>query len=164
MKTIFEFRQIGQSETKDSLEIKIFEDGSLFYKVIDGNIMTCSTKQKEPNKKLADDIAFLIYRNKKGLNDIPSELNDGSRGGYRHEVKFGEKLFTGNELKRIFYYEDTLAPNADDEDTIIQLVCLARKSIDAYYPGFVGWDAISTEWFHRTKLSNYKFDGHYYFI
>ncbi len=165
MNTLFEFRQIGQSwGEEDFLEIKIFEDGSLVYKVVDDHMMNCFTEQKKPNKKLADDIAFLIYRNKEKLNDIPSELNDGSRGGYRHEVKFGEKVFSGNEFKRIFYYEDTLVPNAEEEDTIVQLICLARKCIDACYPDFIDWDAISTQWFRRTKHANYKFDGHYYCI
>ncbi len=165
MNTLFEFKQIGQSwGEEDSLEIKIFEDGSLFYKVIDDHMMNCFSEQKGPNKKLADDIAFLIYRNKEKLNDIPSELNDGSRGGYRHEVKLGEKFFTGNELKRIFYYEDTLEQNADEEDTIVQLICLARKCIDACYHNFIDWDAVSTQWFRTIKNANYKFDGHYYCI
>lgn len=165
MNTLFEFRQIGQSwGEEDFLEIKIFEDGSLVYKVVDNHMMNCFTEQKKPNKKLADDIAFLIYRNKEKLNDIPSELNDGSRGGYRHEVKLGEKLFYGNELKKILFYEDTLEPNAEGEDTIVQIVVLVRKILDSHYPNFIDWDAISTQWFKTHKFSNYKFDGHYYCI
>lgn len=165
MNTIFEFRQIGKSwGEEDSIEIKVFEDGSLFYKVIDDHMMNCFEKSKEANKKLADDITFIIRRHKECFESIPEQLNDGSRGGYRHEVKFNDYNYFGNELNKIFTYEDSLAPNAEDEDTIIQIIGLVKKSIDSAYPDFIDWDAVSTQWFKNQKISNYKFDGEYYCI
>ncbi|MBO4508766.1 MAG: hypothetical protein J5747_09035 [Spirochaetaceae bacterium] len=165
MKTLFEFRQIGESwGEEDTIEIKIYYDGSLFYKVNDDHMLNCFVKEKNPNEKLASDMAFLLKRHKTMIDNIPSELNDGKRYGYRHEIKLGEKLFWGNELQKIFTYEDTLKENAEAEDTIVQIIGLVKKMVDSAYPGFIDWDAISTRWFKNEKCSNYEFDGDYYCI
>lgn len=163
MKTLFEFKQTGKSFGELCItEIKINEDGSLFYSVIDDNMMENSTEEKPANQELAKQVSDLLIRNQNIFEENESELN--TRGiGYFHEVKFGEKQFYGYELKRIFCEEDIVG-NAETEDSIVQLIGIVRKYIDKQYPDFIDWDAISTQWFKEHMTSNYLLGDEYYTV
>ena len=93
MKTLFEFKQSGKSFGEDCItEIKIYEDGSLSYSVIDDNMMENWTKEKPANESLSKQVSDLLQRNQSVFEENDSELNN--RGtGYFYEVKFGNKKF-----------------------------------------------------------------------
>lgn len=163
MKTLFEFKQSGKSFGEDCItEIKIYEDGSLSYSVIDDNMMEAWTKEKPANEKLLKQVSDLLLRNQSIFAENDSELNN--RGmGYFHEVKFGDKRFYGYELRKIVDEEDII-DNAEVEDSIVRLICIVRKYIDNAYPDFINWDAINTQWFKEHMCSNYLLGDEYYTV
>lgn len=163
METLFEFKQTGKSFGEDCVtEIKIQEDGSLLYSVLDDNMMENTTEEKPSNPELAKQVAALLVRNTSIFEENESELNNRNQG-YFHEVKFGKKSFYGYELQRIFREEDIVG-NAEAEDTVVQLIGIIRKYIDRAYPGFIDWDAISTQWFKEHTCSNYLLGDEYYTV
>jgi len=163
MNTLFELKQTGKSFGEDCItEIKINEDGSLVYTIIDDNMMEDRTEEKSVNHELAKQISDLLIRNQRILNEIESELNNRCMG-YLHEIKFGDKQFYGYELRKIIDEKD-IVDNAEAEDSIVRLICIVRKYIDKFYPDFIDWDAISTQWFRKNKISNFSLDDDYYTV
>ena len=83
MKTLFEFKQSGKSFGEDCItEIKIYEDGSLSYSVIDDNMMENWTKEKPANESLSKQVSDLLQRNQSVF-----EENDSDCIYIRDEVK-----------------------------------------------------------------------------
>lgn len=165
METLFEFCQRDSSwgDNVELVEIKIFENGELFYNIdIEGRYMTYETKPE--NRDFAECIKGLVERQLRYLEDIPDELENNTGLIKRQYIKIGSRKISGHDLKRTFDYTG-LSEELQNEDQLVQVIGTFKKFIEKFYPDYIAWSEVGDNWFEEApKFSNYQFEDHCYTV
>ena len=166
METLFEFRQqdLSKKDSVEIIEIKIFENGELFYRInIEGRYKTNETKPQ--NEKFAECTKNFLERKMKCVIDLPDKLENEKNATKSQYIKIGDKKIFGHDWQRNFDYT-CLSKELQNEDQLVQVIGDFKNFIEKFYPNYIAWKEIGeNNWFEKPKIySNYELNDNYYIV